>query len=296
MADTPTDDDEDVTHTPAATPQDAPRTEGSLPAEGSLPTEDALLTEDTIQTEEMKKAGIIVNTALRLAICLGCRVAIRPGNIYNHVARVHSLPITHRFCEGLATMYNLDKEPMRPGKLINAIFGLDIFPDYFSCDNCGAAFQKDTSVVRHHREVPSCNLATHTKRPAQSYNAGSNRMFFGVTVPTPPPSDPRPDPVFLIKNSYSPTPFQAVPIQAVGFRDANHFLAIEKWADHVDGMTGEEIYHIVREREPELRELVRDVVIGYANDAVQALGNEEHSVKVAIGDYNGYVKGSTFCD
>ena len=269
MLDAPTDIDGNLDPTPAVTSQDA------------------LLTEDTIQTEDMKKAGIIINTAVRVVICLGCHVAVRPASIYNHVARIHSLPITSRFCEALVKNYKLHKELGRPGKVIDAIYGLDVFPDYLCCDNCGAAFQTDFSIGRHIREVADCHSATSTKRSAQSYNPGSNRMFFGVALPAPPPSDLSPDPVSLIKNSFTPTPFRAMPIQASGFRDANHFLSIEKWAEHVEGMTGEEIHFIVREREPELRELVKDVVLGYSKAAVEALGNEEHSVKVAIGDYNG---------
>jgi hypothetical protein len=50
---------------------------------------------------------------------------------------------------------------------------------------------------------------------------------------------------------------------------------------------GEGIYAIVREREPELRELVRKVVLAYAREAVADLGGADNSVKVAIGDYNG---------
>ena len=250
-------------------------------------TQSVLLTEETIQTEAMKKVGIVVNTATHVVICLGCRVAIRPTSLSSHIARVHSLPVDHSFCESLVEKYKLHKEPGRPGKVVQAIYGLDVFPDYLSCDNCGAAFLTRVSITRHHKEAPDCQYAGHMKRFAQSYNPGSGRMFFGVTVPEPSPIDLGPDPVSLIKNSFSPTSFQALPIQAIGFRDSNHFLAVENWADHVDGLTGEEIQHIVREREPELRERVRGIVLGYANDAVQALGNEQHAVKVAIGDYNG---------
>ena len=250
-------------------------------------TQRVLLTEETIQTEAMKKVGIVVNTANHIVICLGCRAAIRPANLYSHIARVHSLAVDHSFCEGLIERYKLHKEPVRPGNIVEAIYGLDTFSDYFSCNNCGAAFQTRASVMRHHKEVSDCQSAGHTKRFAQSYNSGSGRMFFGVTLPEPPATDLGPDPVSLIKSSFSPTPFQAVPIQAIGFRDANHFLAVENWADHVDGMTGEDVYHIVREREPGLRERVRGIVLSYANDAVDALGNKQHSIKVAIGDYNG---------
>jgi hypothetical protein len=269
MADDTTNVDEDIPHTPVAPSRSAP------------------LTEDTIQTDQMGKAGIIVNSALRVVICLGCRAVVKPAVIYEHVARGHSLPVSRDFCQGLAKTHNLHKEPTRPGKVIEAIFGLDITPDYWSCDNCGAAFQTEVSVARHHRENLDCHSATHTQRLAQSYAPTSNRMFFGVTLPATPPSLLGPNPVSLVKNAYSPTPFQELPIQAIGFRDANHFLTIEKWSDYVAGMTGEGIHAIVRESEPELRVLVKKIVLAYAKEAVGDLGSAENAVKVAIGDYNG---------
>lgn len=255
-------------------------------ANSTVPPQDAPPTNDTVQTEGMKKAGIIVNTALGIVICLGCRSVVRPSSLYTHVTKEHSLPITRTFCQGLVKDYKLQKDPVRPGKVVNAIFGLDIIQDYWSCNKCGAAFQTSPSVVRHQKDVPRCLSASYANRPTQLYFPTSGRMHFGVTIPAP-PSDPSPDPITLIKSSYSPTPFQAIPIQVVGFRDANHFLSIEKWSEHVKGMTGEEIYHIARESEPELRELVKDVVARYANEAVKNLGSAENSIKVAIGDFNG---------
>lgn len=251
------------------------------------PSQDPPLTEDTVQTDEMKKAGIVVNTAMRIAICLGCRCAIRPGSIYSHVSREHSLPATRKFCEGLGAKYNLHQEPLRPGKIVDAIYGFTLFPDYWSCDNCGAAFQLESSATRHHRDSPGCHSASHTKRFAQSYNAKSNRGFFGVTIPSSPRSDPGADLVALVKKTYSPTPFHAIPIKAVGFRDANHFLSIEKWSEYVEGMTGEQIWNIVREGEPEVRELVKEIVHDYATEAVKNLSSARNSIKVAVGDYNG---------
>lgn len=269
MVDITSNDTEDATHDSNSPPREAP------------------LTEDTVQTEEMQKAGIIVNTAMRIVICLGCRSVIQPASIYSHISRSHSLPMTRRLCEKLTSTYKLHKNPLRPGKIVNAIYGLDIFPDYMSCDNCGAAFQKDGSMTRHRRESSDCHSATHARRYAQSYASNSGRMFFGVTLPPDPRPDTHADPIALLKKSYSPTPFHAIPIKVIGFRDANHFLSIEKWLEYVEGMTGEQIWHIVRENEPDLREFVKGVVDSYAKEAVKSLGSADNSVKVAIGDYNG---------
>ena len=48
-------------------------------------------------------------------------------------------------------------------------------------------------------------------------------------------------------------------------------------------MTGEAIWQISREREPELRDFVRDVIKDYADDAVKSLGSADNSFKVAMG-------------
>ena len=36
-----------------------------------------------------------------------------------------------------------------------------------------------------------------------------------------------------------------------------------------------------------MREVVEEVVLSYANDAVDSLGSSEHSIKVVISNYNG---------
>lgn len=206
---------------------------------------DAPLTEDTIQTEQMKAAGMIINTAMKIVICLGCHLVIRPSSIHSHFSQLHSLPVTRKFCQGLSGTYNLHKEPLRPGKIVDAIYGLEVFAGYLSCDNCGAAFKQSASAVRHHREEADCGSATHTERFAQSYSAKSRRGFFGVNIPSDSHSDAGANPVALVKKSYSPTPFHALPIRAIGFRDSNHFLAIEKWQEYLEGMTGQQIWYTV---------------------------------------------------
>jgi len=54
-------------------------------------------------------------------------------------------------------------------------------------------------------------------------------------------------------------------------------------------MTGEGIQKIVREREPQLREAVLPIVESYAKEMVKELSGTDHAIKVAIGDYNGWV-------
>lgn len=104
---------------------------------------------------------------------------------------------------------------------------------------------------------------------------------------TSPGSNPN-NPVALIKKLYSPPAFHTIPITpAASFPDANHFLRVEHLEEHVQGLMGEQIQKIVREREPELREEVRAVVESYVKNMVKDLMSTDHAIKVAIGDYNG---------
>lgn len=240
--------------------------------------QDRLLTPDMVQTDKMKDAGVIVNTALRAVTCLGCRCLLRPLTIASHVSKEHPLPGTREFCEDLVKKYALHEGPMRPGKIVGAIYGLENFPGFWSCDSCYAAFQTLPSALRHHRESSECHSASHSKPPAQSYVAKSNRLYFGTTVPQS-PSDTGLDPISFIKSSYSPTSLAALPIKPISFRDSGHLPAIEKWLEYVDGMTGEAIWQISREREPELRDFVRDVIKDYADDALKSLSSADNSFK-----------------
>jgi len=245
-------------------------------------------TSETIQTPEMEKVGIVVNTTAQVAICLSCKSVVKPKALHKHINYDHHpLAVTREFCSKLVQEYQLIGEPQRPQSIGLPIFGLPIFLGYISCNTCGAAFQAKPSMVRHARENPSCSKGSSQKKPVQAYFPRSNRMYFAV-VPPPTTTTPNLDPVTLIKKFYSPLPFESIPINpANNFRDANNFLRIEKWEEYVQGMTGEEIQEIIREREPELRESVRLIVKSYARDMIEKLDTTDHPVKVAIGDYNG---------
>lgn len=246
-------------------------------------------TPETVQTAEMKRVGLVVNTAARVVICLGCQSAIKPPTLYRHINHTHyPLTATRKFCSDLVEKHNLIQDPQRPFGVITAIFGLPLSSKHLSCDNCGAAFQTKPSILRHIREVPGCSSAGYQTRPTQSLFPQSNRQFFGVDILSDSPACDPNNQVALIKKFYSPTPFHALPITAAhSFRDANHFLRVEHWEEHVEGMTGEVIHKVVREREPQLRETVLTVVEMYARNMVKELTGTDHAIKVAIGDYNG---------
>ena len=246
-------------------------------------------TPENIQTPEMERVGIIVNSAAKVIICVSCRSVVKPLTLHNHINHTHRpLTATHKFCSDLTREYNIIEDPQRQNGIKPPIFGLPLYPKFLACDACGAAFKTRGSILRHVRETGDCSSASHQECHAQAYFPGSNRMFFGVDVPSMTPAASTNISVTLIKKLYSPPPFHAIPITAAkSFRDANHFLRVEHWEQHVEGMTGEGIQKVVREREPELREVVLPIVETYAKDMVKELSSTDHAVKVAIGDYNG---------
>lgn len=214
---------------------------------------------------------------------------IRPSALHQHINHTHHpLIATKKFCSTLVREYELVEEPQRLHRVVTAIFGLPLFPTgYLSCDECGATFQTKASILRHRNDVSKCASASYRERCAQAFFPESNRMFFGVVVPSTSPSSSK-DPVVLIKKMYSPPDFSKVPINSAStFRDVHHFLRVENWAKHVEGMTGEAIPKAVRDREPELRENVRLIVEAYSKDMVKELLGTDHAIKIAIGDYNG---------
>ena len=199
-----------------------------------------------------------------------------------------TLSASPEFCSGLVEDYNPAEEPQQPHGVKTAIFGLLLFSGNLSCNNCGTAFQTKTSILRHLKENPSCTSSSYQMRPTQIYFPNSQRLLFGVTVPPTPSTKHSKDLSLLIKEIYSPLPFSAIPIKpATSFHDANHFLRVEQWEHHVEGMTGTQIQAVVREREPEQRKIIKPVVEAYARCMVEELTRTDHAVKVAIGDYNG---------
>jgi len=247
--------------------------------------------EDMEQTDEMMRLGLCVNTAVKVAICLECRSVIKPADLYHHVVKTHSMSTTAPFCQGLQTKYDLDPDPyaMRPGSVVKAIFGLDLFEGYITCDACGYACGTKKAMQRHLKKSDNCQ--TFRKRYVQSFRPSSKRMYFGVELePTEAPFATDLDPLAYLKKKFAPIPFSHIPIKSQGTGpDANHFLKLEKWDLYVEGKTGADIAFAVREREPELRSEVRICVERFADDVVGKLDKVDNEPRAAMGDYIGLV-------
>jgi hypothetical protein len=245
--------------------------------------------EDTVQTEAMSRLGICVNTAARVVVCLACSTVVRPLHLPAHLAKTHSpMSTDDTFCQRLITTYNLTEDPLRsrPGRIITAIYGLGIEDDHVSCDNCGYACKSENWMKTHISTSQPCN--SYRRRYVQSFRSNADRMFFGVNLPRTSDATKDPlDPVTFLKAKFAPVPFNQVPIKSPAACNTSQFLNLEHWHKHLEGRSPAEVHGTVREREPNLRNEVRQVVERYAENAIKKLEKLDHEAKGAIGDYHG---------
>jgi hypothetical protein len=247
--------------------------------------------EDTVQTISMSRFGICINTAAKVVVCIACATVVKPLELPAHFSKTHSpMTIDNTFCQELVTTYDLIKDPLRsrPGRIITAIYGLDLVDDYLSCDNCGYASRTEIRMKSHISTSQQCN--SYRPRYVQSFRSNADQMFFGVQLQrTLDATKDSLDPVAFLKSKYAPAPFNQVPIKNPAPCDTSNFLNHEHWHKHVEGRTPAEIQRAAREWEPKLRQEVRVVVERYASDAVKKLEKLDNEAKGAIGDYLGLV-------
>jgi hypothetical protein len=243
----------------------------------------------TVQTEDMSRLGICIDTTARVVVCIACATVITPLQLPSHFSTTHPpMKIDPTFSQGLLETYNLHPDPTRsrPGRILTAIYGLDIVDGYLSCESCGYACLSENRMKTHIRSYPGCNL--YRPRPIQTFLPRSNLMYFGVHLPR--ASDAiqdHLDPVNYLTAKFAPLPFNQVPIEAPAPRDTHHFLRNENWHRHLEGRTPSAIYEVVRVREPELRKEVRSVLERYAKDGLKKLEKLDNEAKGAIADYLG---------
>lgn len=281
-ADSPTvngDDDHDYVNDPN-TSHHSPSPEQDTPK--------ATWSEDTVQTESMSRLGICINTAARVVVCLTCAAVIKPLELGSHLSKKHPpMSITPPFYQELVDTYQLREDPLRsrPGRIITAIYGLDLVEGYLSCNTCGYACKTEGRMKNHISNSQGCKH--YRSRYAQAFRSRSNQMFFGVDLHKPDVTVHPLDPVAYLKAKFAPLPSNQVPITPPAPSDTHNFLNREHWHKHVAGKTGAEIQQVVREREPELRKEVRIVLERYAKNAVKKLDQLDNEAKGAIGDYLG---------
>ena len=178
----------------------------------------AAWSEDTVQTEEMSRLGICVNTCARVIVCLTCAYVVKPLELPAHFAKLHPpMSITPAFCQELAETYNLEEDPvrLRPGRIITAIYGLNIVRDYLSCDSCGYACRTEKRIKIHTGTSEGCD--SYQRRHAQTFRSTSKRMYFGVTLESTMEAIEDPlDPVAYLKTKFALLPFSQTPDNVSG--------------------------------------------------------------------------------
>jgi len=104
------------------------------------------------------RLGLCVNMAMKVTICLECHSVIKPSDLYHHIIKTHLMPTTIPFCQGLQTKYNLHPDPhtVQLGSVIKAIFGLDLFEGYLTCDTCGYACGTKKAMQQHLKKSGNC--------------------------------------------------------------------------------------------------------------------------------------------
>jgi len=261
--------------------------------EGGSESEDlqkAEWTEEMVQTAEMAKLGICINTVAKVIVCLACSSVLRPSEFSQHLSSIHKpISSTPSFFEQLVETYGLRENlSSRPGAIITAIYGLNMFPGFLTCDDCGYACRTVNRITTHLSKSRGCETFSE-KRLVQTFQPTSDRMYFGVE-PHPvadelnDPFDPFPH----LKIKHAPPSFADIPITSPkSARDANNFLRSEPWLALVDGKKGRDIYDLVRERDPDLRQEVRICVERYAMTAGKALEDAGHEAGAAMADYVG---------
>ena len=137
----------------------------------------------------------------------------------------------------------------------------------------------------------SQNCKSFCSRPVQTFRPTTKRCYFGVVSEPECAEDSTKtplDPLTYLRKKLAPTSFSDIPIGSPkSARDANRFLALEKWDLYVQGRTGAEIMDILREREPEFRKDVRVCVERFAANITLKLTKVDNEVRAAMGNYVG---------
>ena len=251
---------------------------------------------DTVQDSEMRTYGFLVNTKWKLAICVGCRSGISAESLWKHLnshLKEFGLRVSQAYCSSIVGKYGLlTRNTLKsPTSIIPAIYGLPIRPNLQYCSECGYAARARSTMLRHKNE--GCKDSKILHGPAQTFfPTPRGQCFFAVKIPQPKATKPA-GPVSIssrFKAQFAPALFcdQLITIPSNN-RDVNHFLSLGNWFQEVEGLTGSEAYDISRNSQSDLRSLVRQSMNTYISTMNEELLGEDFSVKVTMGDYNGWV-------
>lgn len=253
---------------------------------------------DTVQDEEMRKYGLVAYPPLGIIMCISCQSVINPMEIYNHIrADQRGSRVGKTYCAQLSQRFSLKPKAFLkpPSALRSAVPCLDLREDYSCCTNCNRATEHSSSLT----SSPAHKCANFQVRKgfAQAFFPNAHQGgFFGVTLP-PKPRDAQPvDIVQTLEDSFPDLDPADLPIALPeNPRDGNHFLSIQGWVPALNGLSGAQVWSIVRTINQDVRNKVSKSIDKYLGDIHAALKETDQSMRVSIGSYTGFVPTFSFC-
>ena len=244
---------------------------------------------DTFQDAEMDKYGFVVNTKWKLAICLGCKTGIDAKGLYDHINNeIKPNKVSYEYCKTVTVKFGLlTRNKLKlPTSVIPALFSLPITPNMLYCNRCGYAACIRASILRYHVDQ-ACPNSSILHGPAQTFFPTTRRNFFVVRVPPARAAEPSEVKISTLFKAQFPQ-LQVNPLIAPpsDVRDTNHFLSLGDWFQEVAGLGYDQVHHIARNAQSDLRPLVRESVNSYIEAMNEELSGVDFAVKVAMGDYN----------
>ncbi|EKM81396.1 hypothetical protein AGABI1DRAFT_125786 [Agaricus bisporus var. burnettii JB137-S8] len=206
-------------------------------------------TPDTLQTILLNRYGLVVNTTHKVLICLGCQAAIDPTAVRQHFFKNHKshttpLDLQAQLDTEASTLYpDITSSPFHPTEPVDLIYGLeDPVADYLQCNICKHCFASTKSFDKH---PCSSREATWIKTSAQRFVKNFTSPWFAVK-PTETAGTEESHRWASYQSQQALTaPVAYTPSQSDDFRVLHQFLRNERWIQRVDGLSHEELMHIV---------------------------------------------------
>ncbi|MDX6295871.1 MAG: hypothetical protein QOH50_5015 [Kribbellaceae bacterium] len=136
------------------------------------------------ENEDSIQLNIVINTVLRVAICLECHHPILPpSNIHEHINNSHEnfYLVDHTKSESLITDYLLKDTIDYPSHPITPVFGIPLLEDpHYFCDKCHCGFHRLTGIQTH-QSSNRCDGRSYHQGYGQSI-PGHNRRIIEVLI------------------------------------------------------------------------------------------------------------------
>jgi hypothetical protein len=132
--------------------------------------------------------GIVINTLLRVAICVHCQQAILPSALVSHLrSHFKYIEVPPGLADGLQASFKLTDAINWPKKAIEPVFPISIQPNpYLFCTRCNKGYSTENSLLHHQRRHRSSEKGNDSNARhsgyAQSIQFGQHRRNIQVVV------------------------------------------------------------------------------------------------------------------